>query len=693
MLDNLQLWVFGAAALVDTVLLFALLERHNWRAVTIWMLLLALGVWSWHVGYFVLVLITDSAGSLAGPMHWASMLAMAFGLMLMPSAAVHGTGRLLQHGHLRTGSHPDLRFILCYLPMVLLVPMGRALATDSGKSFVDLLVDFRIPYAVWLGLVSGFASYGLRRTGKVAPDITSRRFYHLLAVSMLVIAGTASLYIFSLNRFPALAAYLKVVVILLPVIPAILFAYFVMRFQLLPVVLERTLVYGAVLVGAMLFHQIVFVRMMSSIGDQYQLDWGLVEGSLAFLVILLYQPLRVRVAEAMQSLLDSSRSRRSERQRLAVQLATRAADPPPDLLDWFISAIQRSFETNPGAAWLSDRDGRVFEKAGMTTVLGDDDVRPIHSAMARSGSPFVTRFTAVDPLVTEFLDRVRAGALLRFEHAEVSGLFLIGCRRWGQPPSDEDLHVLALLVEQFGITLHNSRLIAIQVATEHRFLQQEKMSTLGLIASSLAHEIRNPLSSIKTIIRVLAEDLGPDSRYAEDLQMIDGEIERLSASTSELLSAARPPGANLPPAPLADILSPTLRLLQFLARQREIFLDVTFPAEPLILTLDQVGVREIVFNLITNAVDACGPGGRVQFVCRSESGAAVIEIHDSGSGISPEQRDLIFEPFFTTKSTGTGLGLYIVARRVRDMGGQIDCQSVPGQGTIFLVKLPQESNK
>ena len=140
---------------------------------------------------------------------------------------------------------------------------------------------------------------------------------------------------------------------------------------------------------------------------------------------------------------------------------------------------------------------------------------------------------------------------------------------------------------------------------------------------------------------------------------------------------------------MADILSPTLRLLQFLARQREIVLDVTFPAEPLILTLDQVGLREVVFNLITNAVDACGPGGRVQFVCRSESGALIIEIHDGGSGISPEQRELIFEPFFTTKSTGTGLGLYIVYTLVRMMKGRVSVQDRPHQaGSVFEVDLP-----
>jgi signal transduction histidine kinase len=688
MLDNMQLWVFGTAALVDTVLLFALMERQNWRAVTIWMLLLALGVWSWHVGYFVRQLVNESVGPLANPVRWLSMLAMAFGLMIMPSAALHGIRRLLQHGEFRWGSRPDTRLTLFYLPLLLVIPMGQALATDPTQSLLDLLANYRVPYVIWLCVVSAISSCGLWRTASNSPEIHSRRFYGMLAASMLLIAGTTTVFVWSLDYFPAASPVLQPIVGLLPMIPAILFAYFVMRFQLLPMVLERTLVYGAVLTGVMLFHQLVLRRMISTVEDRYRLDLGVIEGALAFMVVLLYQPLRHRVTEALQSLLDSSVSRRSDRQRLAVQLAARSGEPVAELLDWFIATIQESFGSNPVAAWLCNQTGQVIAKAGATGLLNDDQVRPMLIAMAKTRHQFLTRHTVAEPSIVEFVDRVRAGALLRFEHLEISGLFLIGCRHWGQPPGDEDLHALSLLVEQFGVTLHNSRLLAIQVAAEHRFLQQEKLSTLGLISSSLAHEIKNPLSSIKTIIQVLAEDLGPDSQYAEDLRMIRGEIDRLTTSTSELLSAARPPRTEQLSEPLREVLAPTLRLLQFLARQREATLEVTFPAEQIILPFDQVSLREIVYNLISNAVDAAGARGRVQFVCRRESRSLIFEVRDTGPGMCTEQRDRLFEPFFTTKSTGTGLGLYIVARRVRELGGQIECQSIPDQGTAFVLTLP-----
>lgn len=688
MLENMQLWVFGTAALIDTVLLFALLERHNWRAVTIWMLLLAVGVWTWHVSYFVWQLVNQSVGPLADPVRWFSMLAMAFGLLMMPSASLHGTVRLIRHGEFRTGTQPDPKLILCYLPLLLLMPINSALAVDPTKPFLDLLIDYRLPYVVWLCLVSGVTAYGLWATSMNADYLPLCRFYHLLAASMVLIAGFTTTFIVLLDREASLASLLQPFVSLLPMLPVILFAYFVMRFQLLPFVLERTLVYAAVLTGAMLFHQIVLQGLISSVGDRYRLNLGVIEGALIFLAIMLYQPLRYRMAEALQSLLDSTGVRRNERQRLAVQLASRAGDPVMELLNWFVPAMKRSFGSDLGAAWLCDRDGRMIAKSGSSELLSDEDVAPMLSSMAKTDTQFVTRYSVSNPPIVEFLDRVRAGALLRFQHAEVSGLFLIGCRRWGQPPSNEDLHALALLVEQFGVTLHNSRLMAIQVAAEHRVLQQEKLSTLGLIASSLAHEIKNPLSTIKTITRVMAEELGPDSRYAEDLQMIGGEIERLTASASELLSAARPPRSEQPAIPLVEALNPTLRLLEFLAREREVEFRTAFPEESILLSIDQVNLREIVFNLISNVIDAAGPRGRVHFDCHRDMQQLTFAVMDTGPGLSPEQQTRLFEPFFTTKSTGTGLGLYIVARRVRESGGQIDCRSVVGQGTTFRLTLP-----
>jgi signal transduction histidine kinase len=699
MIENMQLWIYGTAAVIDTVLLFALIERHNWRTVTVWMVLLALGVWMWHGGIFVRQLVDQAVGPLADPVRWLAMLAMAFGLMLMPSAALHGTWRLLTHGRFQMGPRPNPRIGICYLPMGLLAPMGQSLASDPSAPFLNLLEGYHTLYGFWLCLVSGISAAGLVWISIQTPDVPLRLFYRSLAASMLLIAVLASIFIATWSRTPEIAASLQTIIGVSPILPALLFAYFVMRFQLVPLILERTLVYGAVVLGVMLFHAIVLRDAVTVFEQQFRLDLGIVEGALALMVILFYPPLRDRVAAALQSLIDSSTSRRSERRSLAVQLAARAGDSAQDLLNWFTSTMQRSFGSDLAAAWLCDREGLVLHRSGAADLIEDRCVSEISREMADSAVQFITRYSAPSRFALQTLDRIRAGALFRYEHSDVSGLFLIGCRSWGQPPNDEDLHALSLLTEQFGVTLHNSQLQLLQAAAEHRGFQQEKLSALGLLASSLAHEIKNPLSSIKTITRVLAEELGPDSPYAEDLRMIGGEIDRLATSTAELLEAARPPRADHP-VPLTELLSPTLGLLMHLAREHNVTLTIQFPDQPIVLPVEQVSLREIVFNLVSNAVEAAGvrdrtseaahdqKAGRVQFACREESDSVVIEVQDSGPGISASQRSQIFEPFFTTKPTGTGLGLYVVARRVRELGGEIDCHCAPGQGTRFRLRLP-----
>ncbi|MBS0205208.1 MAG: hypothetical protein JSS49_20075 [Planctomycetes bacterium] len=687
MLENMQLWVYGSAAVIDTVLLFALVERHNWRTVTVWMLLLAMGVWCWHGGTFVRHLVDQSVGSLADPVRWLSMMSMAVGLLVMPSAALHGACRLLVMRRMHVGPSPDPRLLACYVPMLLLVPISRALATNPASPFLVLLADFHAFYACWLCLASVFTAFVLLQTSAGFQEAPARWFYRSLAISMILIAPLTTGFVAVLRQRSDSIGLFQTIVVVSPIVPVLLFGYFVMRFQLLPLILERTLVYGAVLIGVMLFHAVVLKDAVSVVAQRYRLDLGVVEGIVVLSVILWYPPLRDRVTAALQSLVDSSGRRRTERARLAVQLAARAEDSVVDLLQWFTMMMQHSFGARQAAAWLCDRDGAIAERSGDATLLDDQQVRQLLTVMSADGDHFITRYSSSSPDILTILDQVRAGAVLRFQHADVSGLFLIGCRSWGQPPNEEDLHSLSLLVEQFGVTLQNSQLRLMQVATEHRIFQQEKLSVLGLLAGSLAHEIKNPLSSIKTITRVLSEELGPDSPHAEDLRMIGGEIDRLAASTSEMLEAARPPREDRPPVELSELLAPTVRLLRHLARERGATLQVTYPEQSLIVPLDQVSLREIVFNLISNAVDAVDSGGCVQLNCYYESDSLVIDVCDDGAGVSPDQLSRIFEPFFTTKPTGTGLGLFVVARRVRELGGTIQCHSSPG-ATTFRLQLP-----
>src|SRR6202043_2710382 len=128
---------------------------------------------------------------------------------------------------------------------------------------------------------------------------------------------------------------------------------------------------------------------------------------------------------------------------------------------------------------------------------------------------------------------------------------------------------------------------------------------------------------------------------------------------------------------VATVLAGAQRVLRHLARQRDVTLEWRLATELPPGRADDQALREIFFNLLANAVEAAGRGGSVVVTCSAGAACVVAEVRDSGPGISPEVRARLFEPFLTTKAEGTGLGLYAVGRRVRELGGEIVCTSEP----------------
>jgi len=251
---------------------------------------------------------------------------------------------------------------------------------------------------------------------------------------------------------------------------------------------------------------------------------------------------------------------------------------------------------------------------------------------------------------------------------------------------------LVLLVEQLGIVLHNNCLQTERLLAERRALQNEKLSTLGLLAGSIAHEIKNPLSSIKTLATVMAEDLGPASPHTEDLRLILGEVNRLSTITNQLLSFVRPAPSTPLGCAVGPLIETTLSVMRHWAHERGVAVRLMLDDGAVCVAADEASLREVFFNLIKNAVEAAPGNGCVTVRTGIETTTdglqqVVVEIQDDGPGLPPEVQDRLFEPFVTTKVAGTGLGLFVVARRVRELGGIIQCHSTPG-ATTFRLELP-----
>jgi signal transduction histidine kinase len=225
--------------------------------------------------------------------------------------------------------------------------------------------------------------------------------------------------------------------------------------------------------------------------------------------------------------------------------------------------------------------------------------------------------------------------------------------------------------------------------------RQEKLNALGLLTAGLAHEIRNPLNSIKARLFTQRRVLGEQSPGLEDNRFIDEEVDRLEAVLVEALQFARPSEPAFQRVRIETALRPLCELLEPSLRKTEIKLATDFQASGEIHA-DPNQIKQAVLNLVKNSAESIGRGGTITLRTRPavlRSGrqkrrAVALEIDDTGQGIPPELQARLFDPFFTTKADGTGLGLSITARIVHAHGGVIESQPKLGRGALFRVVLP-----
>jgi two-component system sensor histidine kinase PilS (NtrC family) len=227
---------------------------------------------------------------------------------------------------------------------------------------------------------------------------------------------------------------------------------------------------------------------------------------------------------------------------------------------------------------------------------------------------------------------------------------------------------------------------------EERVRQADRLATVGRLSANIAHEIRNPLASVSGAIEALARDLKPDATQSRLVEIVLRESERLNRLITEFLDYARPAPLTLVDVDLARLVKEVLLLLEH--RQLPAGLKVVNEvAGPLPMRGDSQLLRQVLWNLCLNAVQAMPDGGELRVGGRwvpAEGGATRIQtwVGDTGAGIAESDLPHVFEPFYSTKPEGTGLGLASVYRIVQDHGGQIDVRSRLGDGTVMTLMLP-----
>jgi signal transduction histidine kinase len=299
------------------------------------------------------------------------------------------------------------------------------------------------------------------------------------------------------------------------------------------------------------------------------------------------------------------------------------------------------------------------------------------------------------PAASLFRERAwELGIPLRINERLV-GFLALGRNRDFRIFSAEDLLLLATVAASASVALDNARLSRQLRRSETVLERANRLSSLGQLAAGIAHEIRNPLVAVKTFLDLLPERLDDRDFLVRFRDLSLSELGRVTHLIQDLLSFGRSTRTERRLVTVPDTLEPVVRLMETSARKRQVELTSRFDPElpPVLADPDQL--KQIVLNLLLNAIEVSPEEGHVHLDVRAAqefAGAGrsvVIEVHDEGPGIPKEHQEDIFLPFFTTKETGTGLGLALVHQMVLEHGGDISVESEPGQRTTFRVTLPE----
>lgn len=306
-------------------------------------------------------------------------------------------------------------------------------------------------------------------------------------------------------------------------------------------------------------------------------------------------------------------------------------------------------------------------------------------------------FEYLDPPEQDLLRRLRLNvAVPMISLNRLTGILLLGFERPLRRLGRGDLELLVLLARQASLAFENTALYREQRERLDRLHRAERLAAVGQLAAGVAHEIRNPLTAIRSTMQYLLRGLDPSEPKHQLIEELLSEVDRINSTVGGLLSLSRSGELRRAEIDLLDPLTRAVQLLRARAGEQGVEIAASLPPPPVAVLGDAGQLKQVFLNLLLNAVQSMPDGGTVRVTVAAgpprsvaaAGGWATVRIADTGPGIPRDRLRRIFDPFYTTKSDGTGLGLAICHGIVEQHQGEIEIESEEGCGTSVSVRLP-----
>ncbi|HUJ20713.1 MAG TPA: ATP-binding protein, partial [Bryobacteraceae bacterium] len=531
-------------------------------------------------------------------------------------------------------------------------------------------------YGAWL-ILSLFASAGLCARGAWrARAAFMRRFFATFTVALVAVAAAV-----------AAEGVNSAVVAVASLAPPLAVTWWIYRYNLFGLLIRPRLVF-ALKMGLVFALYLLVVRALANfVQEEFEAFGAVVELALIFGAALVWLPLYGWMSRFL-----------SKRSTLYAAFSKSLIDEAARILD-LRNRVQ----------FLADEVGRTFGlhrawllTGGVTPLMGrygPKDGDEAGSRVWREELFELCKAHRADMVSTSRGGDLEIGKRLSargfnylfplWYEDRLNGLLLLDTSP--RPYLDEDESILAGLSGQISHSLETGRVIEEKIALERMLAHQEHLAALGKAAATMAHEVKNPLSSIKALAQLMREDPEVETRHARDLSFILGEVDRLNRTVQQLLSFSRPAPELEEEVNLSELLELTAEVLAREHAPGEIRIEHSIEPRLRLRKASSEALQQAVLNVMLNAIQASTAGSAVNLEARTTpTGSIAITVTDEGAGIPPEVQEKMFEPFFTTRHKGTGLGLAIVRQNVQQMRGAIDVESPvsDGRGTRVTITLP-----
>jgi signal transduction histidine kinase len=668
------------------------------------LLLLAVGMGVWHACNLIVAL-----HGLLGleREQWA------FALRLVDTLAVTSitlSYSFLLHVHLHlwaTARNRPLtlaekvRVYLCYAPALFLfaaIPHIWAGAYEPmlerfAHSFVPILtgVTYSLAFGIWAAYVLGVVAVTDILIARISSSEGERRSLRTLAASLVAIALLIlAVYGFHIGEGTKLGLYLKTLANLGSLLPSALIAYYIYRYRYLELIIKESLIaatFAVVVLGVYLLGIRTFSEWLTA---GFGLRAGAVEALLILALALVAAPLRGWLERRFHKLFEREAALYRE---TVSRVASHAGQyrKLPELLRFVEERTAQSLGLRRVKLIVRyknpDSESSVIEESNGDQLLDGDAPKETWEWVDQVLNMMREReWEALEGGRTLRERGYQLAYALRREERAV-GLMLVDAA--GDTLTPDARTVLEVLAGQVAIAIEDSRLVEENVRLERRVAQGERLAALGQMAATVAHEVKNPLSAIKSIAQVMREDESLNRDYARDLNLIVGETDRLNRSVTQLLSFARHAPTSISPSRADELIHSVAELFHTEASGQGIKIECHAQIQAVLDGASASALRDALSNLLINAIQATPLGGCILVEAMMGNDELIVMVSDSGKGISAEIRERIWEPFFTTKQRGTGLGLAIVRKRMEEASGS--AQLVAGredEGARFELRVP-----